>query len=486
MSEDRLGAFRLQNPLEVYDTSAFELAEVFDEVKSPITPAISISGGLLAAHSNNDLLGYVYDLDTGAQLDVLGELEAWPEVPYGLSFSPNGSLLAAATPGRVLVWDVGTGEQIYRFTGGSGASNAVFSPDGTQLYSGHSDGVVRVWNLKAGGSVVQQRATFPSGSFINGNQFSIGTDIGSMMRIVFEPEFTIFIEFFSSETGELVAPALRTEGQAVTLPDDRVVLQPEGEDRYYIHDPYTGNSDAVDQPCAENQGCGLLMLSATRGEFADACPLGDGAQEWRFFDSSTGSLTNTRVYTGAGLSPWGFGENWVLHSEGFNAFVFFDRESEEELLRVPLEARSYSISNDGRTVLLSPGQDTLTLVDTSTWETTVLDLGLGRTRGTSFSPTDSMLAVANEDDVLIIDIARREIVQEVPFGLVSDIHWISDTEILIGNRDSTLWGTLSLDTGVLVDLTRAAVADRPLSPQECTTYRIDPCPTLEDLQSGSA
>jgi hypothetical protein len=89
------------------------------------------------------------------------------------------------------------------------------------------------------------------------------------------------------------------------------------------------------------------------------------------------------------------------------------------------------------------------------------------------------LAVADEDEVFIVDIARREIVQEVPFALVSDIHWISDSEILIGNRDGSLWGTLSLKTEVLIELAGAAVNDRPLSLQECSTYRIEPCPAAE-------
>jgi WD40 repeat protein len=479
LSEDRLGAFRASNPLEIYDTSTFELVDVVESVASPVTPAVSITAGLIAAHSNETLLAYLYDLETGAQLDVLGELEAWPSIPFGFSFSPDGRLVAGATFGRVLVWDVTTGEQIYRLTSGSGASNAVFNSDGTKLYSAHSDGAVRVWSLNPGGSVVRQVERFPSGSFINGNSFSIGDAIGTMMRFEFEPQFSAFIEFFSTETGELVAPALLAEGQAITLPDDRVVVHPQGQDGYHVYDPRTGLSESVGPPCSENLECGIPMMSADHGQFALTYLLEDGSQEWRFFSSRSAALNDASVYTGTDLSPWGFGDDWVLHSEGFTEFVFLDRESGDELLRVPMEARGSSISNDGRTVVLSPGRETLTLVDTLTWEIITLDLGFGRMRGVSFSPTDSLLAVADEDEVFIVDIARREIVQEVPFALVSDIHWISDSEILIGNRDGSLWGTLSLKTEVLIELAGAAVNDRPLSLQECSTYRIEPCPAAE-------
>ena len=65
----------------------------------------------------------------------------------------------------------------------------------------------------------------------------------------------------------------------------------------------------------------------------------------------------------------------------------------------------------------------------------------------------------------------------MPFGLVSDIHWIDDSTIVIGNRDGSLWARVSLDTAALVERAREAVAGRPLTAQECTTYRIDPCPT---------
>jgi hypothetical protein len=53
--------------------------------------------------SNDILVARLHDLTTGAQLDVLGELESWPSPPFGLTFSPDGRSVAAATEGRILI-----------------------------------------------------------------------------------------------------------------------------------------------------------------------------------------------------------------------------------------------------------------------------------------------------------------------------------------------------------------------------------------------
>ncbi len=112
----------------------------------------------------------------------------------------------------------------------------------------------------------------------------------------------------------------------------------------------------------------------------------------------------------------------------------------------------------------------------------MLDLGVGRRRGLSFSPDDSLLAVGDEDELLIIDIERQEIIQEVPVPLVSDVFWFSESEILIGDR-SGLWAKLSLDLDDLQQRATESVRLRPLTEQECLTYRIDPCPTPHEIRS---
>jgi len=60
-----------------------------------------------------------------------------------------------------------------------------------------------------------------------------------------------------------------------------------------------------------------------------------------------------------------------------------------------------------------------------------------------------------------------------------------DEETLLIGTNTGLFGRISISTGDFVESTRVSLR-RSFTAQECAIYRIDPCPTLEDLQSGSA
>ena len=479
LTASQLGAFRSHNPLSVYDSESLELIEVYEEVASPITPAVSQEAHLIAAHSNETLLSYVYDLASGTQLDILGEHEAWPTISYGASFSSDGSMLAYATDGRVLVWDVGSGEQIYRLTSGAGALNAVFGLDGTTLYTAHRDGAVRVWDLRPGGSVVDPKASFPSGSFINGNGFFVGNDVGFAVRFEFEPEFLAFFEIFDASTGELIADPLISQSQAVVLPSDRIVWKPDESPRFEALDPRSGEVDLVGPDCVELD-CSVV-ISSTGHQFAIVDEGGDQLV-WHFFDSETLAELGTETHDNSPRLASGFGETWVLTGNRDGNFAFLSRATGEEFFRLDAQSGVPEFSNDGTTVALRPDGRTIVMIDTQRWNSTELDLGFGRMRGLTFSPDDSLLAVADEDEILIVDLDRSEIVFEIPVSLGSDIHWIDRQTLLVANRSGSLWGVVSLDVDVLIERSLQSVANRPLTSQECVTYRIDPCPSPE---SGS-
>jgi hypothetical protein len=65
---------------------------------------------------------------------------------------------------------------------------------------------------------------------------------------------------------------------------------------------------------------------------------------------------------------------------------------------------------------------------------------------------------------------------------VSDIHWLDDDSLLVGTWDGQ-FGTVSLSTDVFLEETRQGLR-RTFTDQECATYRIDPCPTLEEMRQG--
>jgi WD40 repeat protein/Flp pilus assembly protein TadD len=82
---------------------------------------------------------------TPAQIRYGYGKQFWPP-----TFSPDGRLLALATPDGVRVWDTATGDPVtppLRLP--DGAASAAFSPGGDRLLTAGDDGAARVWSLAA-------------------------------------------------------------------------------------------------------------------------------------------------------------------------------------------------------------------------------------------------------------------------------------------------------------------------------------------------
>jgi WD40 repeat protein len=120
----------------------------------------SPSGKLLASGGLRDSTIHLWEPSTGR---LVRDLEGLPRGVTSLSFSPDGRYLAAGGYGTdaVYLWEAATGKELSpltgprvpvqdeNFQGGWGVQygHVTFAPDGKTLASGHTLGLVRVWDF---------------------------------------------------------------------------------------------------------------------------------------------------------------------------------------------------------------------------------------------------------------------------------------------------------------------------------------------------
>ena len=152
----------------------------------------------------------------------------------------------------------------------------------------------------------------------------------------------------------------------------------------------------------------------------------------------------------------------------------------------------YEITADGSLFFTIDDTGRVWAFDTDDWsaidswsagDSLVIGLGL--------SPDGSMLATAEVGQgVKVWDVARLrrgeapalvEVIRTP--GRASDAKWVSDDVLAIALSDGARWMEHPLTLEGLERQARFALT-RSLTAEECVTYRIDPCPSLEELRGG--
>jgi WD40 repeat protein len=113
----------------------------------------------------------VWDASTGAEVATLtSEPSLLLAAHAALAFSPDGKRLAAiatpvlqlpvlGAPGEVLVWDIATGQELFRLKGHASAVRATaFSPDGKRIATASPDGV-KLWDAASGKELLSLKST---------------------------------------------------------------------------------------------------------------------------------------------------------------------------------------------------------------------------------------------------------------------------------------------------------------------------------------
>jgi WD40 repeat protein len=90
----------------------------------------------------------IYSLKTGTSISTLADRV---KDVYSLQFSPDGTkLLSGNSEGNIIVSEVSTGQIVKRLNSGNNFYRAVFSPDGQKIASADQDGKIRIWDVASG------------------------------------------------------------------------------------------------------------------------------------------------------------------------------------------------------------------------------------------------------------------------------------------------------------------------------------------------
>ncbi len=433
----------------------------------------------------------------GRLLDVL-PIEFYPNVPWELRFSSEGSYVAAGIRGVfVTVWDADRGTELFTVPGAA----PIIDEQAGILYA--TDGPeVKRWTLAEGTAARRVIGDLGDTPWVNGRPtFQLSDSIGAFLAA--PADFSSFVvRFFERATGELLDVRFEEPSNGpITLDGDRFLI--ESDNDWYVFDPVTGGRELyhgcendVDGVCPDGSPSpdDVAIRRSWDGEqlaSASVIPAEpyDRIGVWAFREAGSGDLlpddSSTWPVYEDGSTVYGineFSDDWVLLSDDQSDALALDRSSGEILWEAPTSVVHTGAHSETGLLWVFGADGLLTRLDPSTWEETGLDLGLGNVRAISFSPDASLVAAGDQDVLKVFDVPTGSLRHSIPIGGVSDVFWLSNDRIVIGTN-SGLWAELSLDPEDLIAASLDSVT-RPLTADECAFYRIDPCPTLEELRNG--
>jgi WD40 repeat protein len=448
--------------------------------------AISPDGRLMATFSNTRFpFAAVFDAQTLQQRDAL-EPPTFVCFARPYRFSPDGTFLALSSEGRdTVVYAVESGSVEYRLPGGPSCFME-FSPDSRWLYTSHFDGTVKVWDL--GPRVFGQTALggVDPGWIVNG-EFSIGPNLGAGRALAPGADgFDVQTLLFDLETGEIVNRLDDAYG-AAALADGRFVIM--RDDMVLVHDPATGEEVMI--AGCESVEDGICLDTGQPLPNVDWIVSMDGT-EIMFVDRDTGEWYTASLDDGQPLEigafelpggwPYEFTGDWILSSPSRSVWTAVDRSTGEEIAVLDTGDMRYRESSTELGLIAGGRDGNVSLIDVDDWSLTRFDADFDRVRRLAFSPSGELLVVGGENVIVIIDVDTREQLRTLPIEGTSAYHFLDEDTLLIGGGGPQ-WFTISLDPSDLAS-NAAAGLTRSFNERECRTYRINPCPLLDELRGG--
>ena len=297
--------------------------------------------------------------------------------------------------------------------------------------------------------------------------------------------------FFDLATGALVGQPVAGQWPLTALAGDRFVITESyvGADlpfAWFIYDPMTGDRTRIG-------GCDLDLETGL-------CPDGQMPPYYYWVSSNDrsellraefGRFTLVDPLDGTPVEELitatqfrfigGFSDRYVGGTDE-RPLVTEDRETGEELATIEQGDNAYRFEQSpGSELLVFFKIDTVSVVDNVTFDIWDFPIELGRVQGIAIDAELRRIALGDENGLHVFDIDTGEMLSSIPIPGVADLHWISEDRLLVGTQTGA-WATVSLLSEGLISSARAGVT-RGFTAGECATYRIDPCPTLAEIQA---
>jgi WD40 repeat protein len=494
-----------------------ETGEVIFEAPGGEHSLVSRDGSRLLAAEQRSIS--LWDIGSGAQLWKSAEAPAYLT---SVSFSEDESLIqSGGWDGAVRVWDAGTGELLHEFGGHRAFTWAgSLTTDNSKLASFSGDRTVRIWDLTA--SAEGEIAGFDLPGF---PVVQSGHIVGGRAAALLYPDLaTAYVEpgaaiIFDPSTGEIEHRLEGYGGEMVRLSADGTLLagQPFVTPRLYgpvhIRDVESG------EVLVELEDlCTWDVEAWAPGPDCTESPETVGDFFWSMDFSPDGSML--AMHGNWGYKPmtvgvWDVesGRRLVWLTDAIDAqfsdvtlrfspdsdllltageeFIVFETEGWSEVARAATAASWWDLlfTPDGHQVWGGDAIAGIVTIDTNTWEHVGDPLPQeGIVRDLAVNSDGSLIASTDFDGfVRIFSAETRELTQTIPLGkeaVGTLIDFIDDRHLLVIPQGRPAL-VITIDVPELVGIARSQVT-RGFTEQECTTYHLDPCPTLEDIQSGSA
>jgi len=170
--DKELGPFNIFWILSLRPPHEIEHCLIENHIRHILSIAISPAGQNYVSGSSDGRI-CLWNAENGKLLRMYDH-EEWLRA---VIFSPHASSFASAGgmhEGNIRIWS-NEGDELLNFHGGSAVWSVVFTPDGTQIYSGHSDGDIYIWDVQlghiidrfhVGNTIIRDIAFSPTGDHI--------------------------------------------------------------------------------------------------------------------------------------------------------------------------------------------------------------------------------------------------------------------------------------------------------------------------------